>query len=195
MLLFIFRILSVSPMCYSFKKAHQIFLVRRNNEINIDENTRLSDNAFFETYVEEKPKLMTNKELLNLYNSKAKLYRQQRLIKSVLDDYIKNSASKHISNQALHDVKDMYEFCRKYKRYLRIKRILPLSVIAFFTTDKLSKMAYAAAIDSISVYLSLFGIIGISLPAFYFFHMGYYYAPDKLKPICNFFHYTAGMPF
>ena len=89
----------------------------------------------------------------------------------------------------------MYEFRRKYKNYIRLKRILPLSVIAPFTSNELSKMAYAAAIGSKSISLTLPGVIGYSLPAFFFFHMSYYYAPDRLKPVCQACKYTLGAPF
>lgn len=54
----------------------------------------------------------------------------------------------------------MYEFRRKYKNYLRIKRILPLNIIPPFTGNELFKMAYAAAIGAKSIRLTLPGIIG-----------------------------------
>nr|ULD16196.1 hypothetical protein [Cylindrotheca closterium] len=89
----------------------------------------------------------------------------------------------------------MHEFRRKYKNYIRIKRIIPLSLIAPFTSNELSKMAYAAAIGSKSISLTLPGIIGYSLPAFFFFHMSYYYAPNKFKPACQACKYILGAPF
>ena len=63
----------------------------------------------------------------------------------------------------------MYEFRRKYKNYLRITRFIPLALIAPFTNTELSKMAYAAALGSKSVSLTFPGLIGYSLPAFFFF--------------------------
>jgi hypothetical protein len=89
----------------------------------------------------------------------------------------------------------MYHFRRKYKNYLRIKRFVPLSMIAPFTGGELSKMAYAAALGSKSISLTLPGLIGYSLPAFVFFHMSYFYVPDKIKPICQFCKFTLGCPF
>ena len=88
----------------------------------------------------------------------------------------------------------MYEFRRKYKNYLRIKRLIPLGIIGPFTNNELSKMAYAAALGSKSVSLTLPGLIGYSLPAFFFFHMTSYYVPDKFKPICQACKYTLGGP-
>lgn len=63
-----------------------------------------------------------------------------------------------------------------------------------YTNTEVSKMAYATAVGSKSVSLTLDGLIGLSLPAFFFFHMAYYYAPDKLKPICQLGKYTLGGP-
>ena len=61
----------------------------------------------------------------------------------------------------------MYNFRRKYKNYLRIKRFIPLTLIAPFTNTKLSKMAYASALRSKSVSLKLPGLMGYSLPLFF----------------------------
>ena len=47
----------------------------------------------------------------------------------------------------------------------------------------------------LSVALTIPGIIGYSLPAFFFFHMSYFYAPDKLKPLCQAGKYTFGAGF
>lgn len=177
-------------MGYTFKKVNQIAGGAQQSD-----NTCLSDEAFFETYIEkkkkEKPKRLTNQELKNLYNSKHKLTKEQKLLKSVLDDCIATD----ISNEAFSNVNDMYTFRRKYKHYLRIKRFIPLSLVAPCTNVELSKMAYAAALGSKSVSLTLPGLIGYSLPAFFFFHMTSYYAPDKIKPVCNLCKYTLGAPF
>ena len=71
---------------------------------------------------------------------------------------------------------------------------MPLAAIAPFTGTELSKMAYAAALGSKSVALSLPGLIGYSLPAYFFFHMSSYYMPDYAKPVCNVCKYVVGAP-
>lgn len=50
---------------------------------------------------------------------------------------------------------------------------MPLSLIDPLTGNKLSKMAYAGALKSKSVTLTLPGLISYSLPAFLFFHISY----------------------
>ena len=60
---------------------------------------------------------------------------------------------------------------------------------------ELTKMAYAEALGSKSVSLTLPGLIGWSLLGFFFFHMGTYYAPDRLKPTCTICKYTFGASF
>lgn len=45
----------------------------------------------------------------------------------------------------------MYEFRQKYKKYLRIKPILRLSIIAPFTGNELSKMTCTATLGSKAV--------------------------------------------
>lgn len=88
----------------------------------------------------------------------------------------------------------MYTFRHKYRTYLKIKRCVPLGLIASFMGDELSKMAYAAALGSKSVSLTLPGLIGYLLLSFYFFHMSYFYVPDKIKPIFQACKYTLGAP-
>lgn len=56
-------------------------------------------------------------------------------------------------------------------------------------------MAYASALGSKSISLTLPGLIGYALSAFYFFHMSSFYVPDKLKPVCQVCKYTLGAPF
>lgn len=79
----------------------------------------------------------------------------------------------------------MYAFLHKYKGYLRLKRFIPFGIVGPLTATELSKIAYACAIGSKSVALIISGIIGYSRPGFFFFHISYYYAPDKLKPLCQ----------
>jgi hypothetical protein len=159
----------------------------------------LSDETFFEIITEtidiessDKPRRLSNTELRNLLSANSKLTKQQKLLKSVLEQA---SVSKAISEKGFQDIQEMYEFRRKYKNYLRIKRCIPLGLVAPFTSTELSKMAYAAALKSKSISLTLPGLIGYSLPAFYFFHMSSFYVPDKVKPICEFCKYTLGGPF
>jgi hypothetical protein len=140
----------------------------------------------------EKPRRLNNKEVRELLASKVKLTKEQRLLKSVLEEA---TLSKAISEKSFRNVQEMYDFRRKYKNYLRIKRFVPLTIVAPFTGTELSKMAYAAALGSKSISLTLPGLIGYSLPAFFFFHMSSYYVPDKIKPVCQMCKYTLGAPF
>ena len=147
----------------------------------------LSDEAFYKIMNEsisnpDKARRLNPKEVQDLLSTKTKLTKEQRLLKSVIEEA---SLSKTISDKSFQNVQQMYEFRRKYKNYLRLKRFVPLSIIAPFTGTKLSKMAYAAALGSKSISLTLPGLIGYSLPAFFFFHMSSFYVPDKIKPNVN----------
>jgi len=134
-------------MSYGLKKIGQLLSVRSGNESIPDNDICLSDEAFFKFYLEskktEKPSRISNGELRNLYNSNVKLSKEQKLVKSVLDDC---SVSKIIYDQAFKNAQELYEFRRKYKSYLRIKRFIPLSLVAPLTGSELTKMAYATAI-------------------------------------------------
>lgn len=137
---------------------------------------------------------MTNSQLNDLLrnNAKRSLTKNQKLLKSVVEQA---ELSRVISEHDFKNLEEMYQFLQKYKRYLRIKRFIPLSIVAPLTSNELARMAYAAAISSKSVVITVPGIIGYSLPAYFFFHMSYFYAPDKLKPICQAGKYTFGAGF
>lgn len=55
-------------------------------------------------------------------------------------------------------------------------------------------MAYAAALGSKSVSLTIPGLLGYSIPAFLFCHMTSYYVPDKIKPVFNVGKFVLGAP-
>ena len=183
------------PLSYGIKKIRtrgtQLFFRGGDTKSDIC----LSDEAFFEMIIDtskNKPRRLSPKEVQELFSTKAKLTKEQRLLKSVLEEA---TVSKAIANKSFQDAQELYKFRRKYKNYLRIKRFIPLTVVAPFTSTELSKMAYAAAIGSKSISLTLPGLIGYSLPAFFFFHMSSFYVPDKLKPVCQCCKYTLGAPF
>lgn len=108
---------------------------------------------------------MTQEALNEFYRQKGKLSRDQKLVKSVIQDCM---VSNRVSLEQFDNIEQMYQFRRKYKNYLRIKRLIPLSLIAQVTGNELTRMAYAAALGSKSVSLTLPGLIGYSLPAFFF---------------------------
>lgn len=184
------KILDPFPVLGRVKKLQSHLSFRGGSENDVC----LSDEAFFEIISEtNKPRRLNNKEVRDLLSTQSiKLTKEQRLLKSVLENA---NLSRTISDKNFQDVQEMYEFRRKYKRYLRIKRFVPLGLVAPFTSTELSKMAYAAALGSKSISLTLPGLIGYSLPAFYFFHMSSFYAPDKIKPVFQVCKYTLGAPF
>ena len=124
----------------------------------------LLDEAFFEIMTEtmesdptnEKLPRIKNTELRELLSTQVKLTKEQRLLKSVLEEA---SLAKVISDKSFQNAQEMYEFRRKYQNYLRIKRFVPLTLVFPFTTTELSKMAYAAALGSKSIVLTLPGLI------------------------------------
>lgn len=195
-------ILGPSPMMYSIKKFKKCILVRGGQDIPIgnfvpSEIGRPALPIDIESYgkpISEQPRRMTHEELKDKYRKIARVSHDEKLLQSVLDDCRANSASKVLSRESLARLDNLYTFRRKHRFYLRIKRLIPLCLVGPFTNGELSKMAYAAALSSKSVSLTLSGVIGYSLPAFFFFHMSSYYVPDKFKPICQVCKYSVGGP-
>ena len=83
---------------------------------------------------------------------------------------------------------------RKFRKALLSKKIATLGVAGTFTNIELRKMCYAKMLGINSLPMSLNGVIGFSLPSFFFFHMCEFYAPPHLKPVCKFGKYTFGLP-
>jgi hypothetical protein len=130
------QILGPSPALYGIKKIHSHLFFRGGS----DKDLCLADDVFFETMIEEtkgKPPRLTNQELRKLLTAK-KLTKEQRLVKSVIEEA---NLSRLISEQGFQNLQEFYQFRRKFKNYLRIKRFIPLCMVAPFTGCELSKMA------------------------------------------------------
>jgi len=185
------QIIGPSPALFVVKKIKNTLSCRGGEGNTVSNHEFVS---FTEESSETKPPRIKQFDLNELLQNKAKakLTKQEQLIKSIVEQA---ELSRTVSEHDFKNLEEMYSFLQKYKSYLRLKRFLPLGIVAPFTSTELSKMAYAAALGSKSVALTIPGIIGYSLPAFFFFHMSYYYAPDKLKPLCQAGKYSLGAGF
>jgi len=187
------QIIGTYPAVFVIKKVGSSLFCRGGNETTV-----LDPNQEFVQLIEEasepKPRRMTQLEVNELLKNKAKrkLTKNEKLIKSVVEQA---ELSRVVSEHDFKNLEEMYEFLQKYKVYLRLKYFIPLGMVAPLISTELSKMAYDAAIGSKSVVMTIPGVIGYSLPAYFFFHMSYFYAPDKLKPICQVGKYTFGAGF
>lgn len=142
-----------------------------------------------------KPKRMSQSELRELYSRNAKLTRNQKLVKSVLDEAAKHSPSGQIPTESLEKFLNNYTFRQKYKKYLIFKRLIPVGIVSPVTARELLRINLTNLLGMKSVPFTVESFFGFSLPAFLFFHMGYYYAPDRLKPLCQVGKWTLGLPF
>lgn len=171
-----------SPALFVIKKVGSSLFLRGGSDIPV----RLTD--------EPKPPRMGSKQLRQQLSNKAKnqLTRNEALVQSIIE---RAELSRIVSETDFQNLEEMYAFMHKYKGYLRLKRCIPFGIVGPLTATELSKMAYACALGSKSVAMTIPGIIGYSLPGFFFFHMSYYYVPDKLKPLCQAGKYTLGASF
>lgn len=204
------RIIGPSPALYTARKICSKILIRGGNEHlrqDFRNKEHYTDGEFFEHLEQGSEKTgsmvfkspesdiprMTNPELNQKLaeEAKKKFTPDQKLVNSVID---KVRETRFVTQAELQNLEEMYVFKRKFKNYLRMKRLIPFGLVAPYTNSEVTKMAYAAALGSKSITLTLDGVIGFSLPAFFFFHMAYYYAPNKLKPICQLGKFTLGGP-
>lgn len=191
------RIIGPSPIIFIFRKSKNFLAMRGGESPYTEIDQPLTDAEFFANLIakySDKPRRLTPAEVQKLYFQKSLIKRDHRLLESVMDEAIIAQVGRQLPEGVINNVLEMHVFRTKYKRYLRIKRLIPLALVAPFTNSELTKMAYAAALNSKSVSLTLPGLIGYSLPAFFFCHMTYYYVPDKLKPICSVGKYVLGAP-
>ena len=195
------KLIGPLPVIYGVKKVHNYLSHRAGAQPQspgIDADVCLSDEEFFQMIIEQsessvkKHPRLSNQEVRNLLSANTKsLSRDQRLLKSILEEA---QVSRVLTDKNFKSLEDMHNYRRKYKHYLRGKRVIPLGLLGPFTGTELTKMSYAAAIGSKSISLTLPGLLGYALPSFFFFHMSYYYAPDKFKPLCQLGKYTLGAP-
>ena len=135
------QILGPSPLLWGVKKIHMHLFFNGSSQNN---DVCLSDEAFLELMTEpsdadpnkNRPHRMSTREVRELLSTKAKLTKEERLLKSVLEEA---NLSKAISDKGFQNVQEMYKFRKKYKNYLRIKRFVPLTLVALFIGIKLLK--------------------------------------------------------
>ena len=145
---------------------------------------------FFDTFIEkdlisQKPKRLTEKEYRSFFaNPNYKITWEQRLVKSVLEHCLKQHGAAGFDPETISKLQENMDFRRRYRFYLRVKPMIPISCVSPFTLAELNKMSIATILGSPSLLFTVSAFIGFGLPSFFFFHMPGYYAPDKLKPIC-----------
>ena len=104
------KILGSSPMSYYIKKVSTAI---RAGADKSEHGQCMADEGRFDTFIHdspEKPPRLSNSELRDLLSSRAKLTKQQKLVKSVLDDCI---ARRNIPDDVLKNLEDVYEFRHK----------------------------------------------------------------------------------
>lgn len=207
------QILGPSPALYMARKIRSKILIRGGGDHlrqdvygngpdnyytdgeffdDVKQDSGRTGGTIFKTTESDTPRMSNpelNKRLAN--EAKKKYTPDQKLVNSVLQ---KVKESRIITQSDIQNLEELYAFRRRFKIYLRLKRLIPLGIVAPYTNSEVTKMTYAAALGSKSIALTLDGLVGLSLPAFFFFHMSYYYAPDKFKPICQLGKYTLGGP-
>ena len=109
-------VLGPSPLLYGVKRVHSHLFFRGGET----QDMCYSDDGFFEIISETvdnqaKPRRASAKEIRDLFSNKATLTKDQRLVKSIMDEV---ELSRTISSKEFRSLKDMYEFRRKYKNYL-----------------------------------------------------------------------------
>jgi len=187
------KLVGPSPMFYAITK------IRGGKNWSIETYPSVSDQDFESQIWDEvmgegtkKPRLTARELQEKLAERQKILTSEQRLVQSVLEEAKKKT---EIDPEKFVDLLDFNHKSQQYRWYLRFKRVIPLGIVGPFTNTELVKMAYASKLGLNSISPTLPGIIGFSLPSFFFFHMLSYYSPEPIKPICNFGKYALGGPF
>jgi len=189
------KLLGPSPMFYTIEKV-KLLKLRCGADSSRGNHRYMPENEFSEMIWQEgvgdKPRRLTGREIQKMLAEKRQiLTSNQKLLQSVLKEA---KATGDVKPDGLINLLQQYGLRRDYRWYLRVKRLIPLGLIAPFTNGELTKMTYATTLGSKSVSLTLIGLIGYSLPSFFFFHMTEYYVPSKLKPFCQVGKYVLGAP-
>lgn len=97
-------------------------------------------------------------------NPNYKITRDQRLVKSVLEHCLKQRGAAGFDPETIYKLQENMDFRRRYRFYLRVKRMIPISCVSPFTLAELNKMSIATILGSPSLPLTVSAFIGFGLP-------------------------------
>lgn len=143
----------------------------------------------------DKPPRMTYCEYEDLRKTMSKRTIGNMIARELIEKAIENGNVEGIDADRLQKLRFEIQLRKKFKHLLRIKRSAGIFLCASLTNNELQKMFVASQLGIKTIPLTMGGVIGISLPAYYFFHMLQYYVPNNCKAPCELGKYTAGLAY